>query len=72
MNRFVIAAGSYIPSMTKKAIEIANVGQTACKAPAAAEYIMKVIDRKRKKKYPMLEKHKAVPPNRNRCGQEGP
>lgn len=60
MNRFVIAAGSYIPSMTKKAIEIANeVGkvnvnmvQTACKFPTAAEYILKVIDRQKKKKVP--------------------
>lgn len=51
MNGFVIAVGSYIPSLSKKAIEIARqIGKvevhmdgTACKVPLAEEYIEKVI-----------------------------
>ena len=58
MNGFVIAVGSYVPSMTKKAIKTANqigkvnvnMGQTACKVPPAAEYVAKVINRQKKKK----------------------
>ncbi len=50
MNGFVIAVGSYIPSLTEKAKTIAgkigkvnvNLGSTACKVPLAAEYIKKV------------------------------
>lgn len=53
MNGFVIAVGSYIPSLTKLAIEIGkkigkvevNVGNTACKVPSSPEYIKKVEDR---------------------------
>jgi len=50
MNNFVIAVGSYSPSLTKKAKEIAtsigkvevNMGNTACKVPNAITYIEKV------------------------------
>ncbi|MEJ2595755.1 MAG: DNA alkylation repair protein [bacterium] len=52
MNGFVIAAGSYIPELTNRAIEIAEkigkveveMGGTACKVPSAPEYIKKVKD----------------------------
>jgi hypothetical protein len=55
MNGFVIAAGGYIPSITKKALSIANevgrvnveMGETACKVPDAVKYIYKIVDRKR-------------------------
>jgi 3-methyladenine DNA glycosylase AlkD len=55
MNGFVIAIGSYIEELTKKAIGVAknigkvsvNVGDTACKVPLAETYIQKVIDKGR-------------------------
>jgi len=50
MNGFVISVGSYVPSLTAKAIEVAKkigpvevfVGDTACKVPVATDYIEKV------------------------------
>lgn len=50
MNGFIIALGSYVPSLTEAAIETAQkigkveveMGGTACKVPSAAEYIAKV------------------------------
>ncbi len=53
MNGFVIAVGSYVESLTKKANEIAttigkvsvDVGGTACKVPVATDYIKKVEDK---------------------------
>jgi 3-methyladenine DNA glycosylase AlkD len=61
MNGFVIGVGSYIKSLTKTALETAkkmgtvevDMGGTACKVPAVAEYIKKVeargtIGKKRK------------------------
>ncbi len=53
MNGFVIAIGSYIEELNKKASEVAkkigkvnvNMGSTACKVPLATDYIKKVIDR---------------------------
>ncbi|MGL4364842.1 MAG: DNA alkylation repair protein [Bacteroidales bacterium] len=61
MNHFIIATGSYLPSMTAKAKEIAveigavevDMGGTACKVPDAKEYIEKMeakgsIGKKRK------------------------
>ena len=53
MNGFVIAVGSYIPKLNKKAMKVAekigivnvNVGNTACKVPLATSYITKVMDR---------------------------
>lgn len=53
MNGFVIAVGSYIPELTKKAKEVASaIGKvsvdmngTACKVPLASEYIVKVETR---------------------------
>ena len=61
MNAYVIAVGSYIPELTKKAKTIAekigkvsvDMGGTACKVPLATEYIQKVeyrgaIGKKRK------------------------
>jgi len=55
MNGFVIAVGSYIPELTKKAQAIASdigkvhveMGGTACKVPLATDYIQKVIDKDR-------------------------
>lgn len=55
MNGFVIAIGTYMPELTKKAQEIAtkigkvevDVGGTACKVPLATTYIEKVIDKGR-------------------------
>ena len=55
MNSFIIAVGSYIPSLTKKAIEIGEkvgkvsvrMGKTSCKVPLSALYIQKVIDKGR-------------------------
>ena len=51
MNGFVIAAGSYLPDLTAKAVEIAKkigkveveMGGTSCKVPLAEEYIEKVV-----------------------------
>lgn len=61
MNGFVIAVGSYIPELTKKAVKIAaaigkvdvEVGGTSCKVPLASQYIEKIkakgtIGKKRK------------------------
>ena len=53
MNGFVIAVGSYIPALTKKANKIAEkigkvdveMGGIACKVPLATTYIQKVVDR---------------------------
>lgn len=53
MNGFVIAVGSYIVSLTDKALKIAekigkitvDMGGTACKVPLASAYIKKVTDR---------------------------
>jgi hypothetical protein len=50
MNKFVIAAGCYIPSLTQKAMDVAEnigtvyvtIGGTAHKVPMAKEYIAKV------------------------------
>lgn len=62
MNGFIIAVGSYIPSLSKKALKVArqvgkvdvDMGGTACKVPLAETYINKVISsnhqgKKRKK-----------------------
>jgi len=61
MNNFVISVGTYIPSLSEKAVEVANsigkvsvdMGGTSCKVPFAPEYIEKVkargsIGKKRK------------------------
>ena len=53
MNAFVIAVGSYVRSLTDMAIATAekigpvsvDMGQTACKVPAASASIRKVIER---------------------------
>jgi hypothetical protein len=53
MNGFIIAAGSFITTLTDKAIATANkigpvtvdMNGTACKVPSAAEYIQKVKTR---------------------------
>jgi hypothetical protein len=53
MNSFVISVGSYVPALTKHAIETGkkigavsvDMGGTACKVPNAIEYIQKVADR---------------------------
>jgi len=53
MNSFVIAAGSFVVSLTEYAIEVGNrigivtvdKGDTACKVPSAVEYINKVKNR---------------------------
>jgi 3-methyladenine DNA glycosylase AlkD len=53
MNGFVIAVGSYVAPLTAKALEAAkkigivtvDMGETACKVPAAAEAIKKVKDK---------------------------
>ncbi|MGB4929101.1 MAG: DNA alkylation repair protein [Chitinophagales bacterium] len=53
MNSFVIAVGSYIKDLNKKALSIAakisdvtvDMQGTACKLPAATDYIKKVIDK---------------------------
>ena len=55
MNGFVIAAGCYIPELSKKAKQVALtigkvdvfMGDTACKVPLAADYIKKVEDKNR-------------------------
>jgi len=55
MNGFVIATGSYIKALTKKAQKIAKkigkveveMGGTACKVPLATDYIQKMIDKER-------------------------
>ena len=53
MNGFVISTGSYVKTLTDKAIGIGknigkvnvDMGGTACKVPLATQYIQKVIDR---------------------------
>lgn len=53
MNAFVIATGSYVAPLTELALETAekigavkvDMGETACKVPAATEYIQKVQKR---------------------------
>ena len=53
MNGFVIAVGSYVKSLTQQALQAArkivkvsvDMGDTACKVPAAEEYIKKVEQR---------------------------
>jgi len=53
MNGFIIAVGSYIPELTSFAKDtskrigtvMVDMGDTACKVPSAADYIMKVEDR---------------------------
>lgn len=53
MNGFIISTGSYIPVLTAEAIATAkkigavtvDMNGTACKTPAAEEYIMKIKDR---------------------------
>lgn len=55
MNGFVIAIGSYVPALNKKAQEVASqigkvsveMGGTACKVPLATDYIKKVMDKGR-------------------------
>jgi len=55
MNGFVIAVGSYIKSLNKKASKVADkigkvevtMGETACKVPLASAYIKKVVDKGR-------------------------
>jgi len=55
MNGFVIAVGTYIPSLTKKAQTVAkkigkvsvDMNGSACKVPLATDYIQKVIDKDR-------------------------
>jgi hypothetical protein len=55
MNGFVIAVGSYIKNLTKKASQTAekigiisvDMNGTACKVPLAKDYIQKVIDKQR-------------------------
>jgi 3-methyladenine DNA glycosylase AlkD len=50
MNNFVICVGTYIPSLSDKAVEVAkfigkvsvDMGGTSCKVPFAPEYIEKV------------------------------
>lgn len=50
MNGFIIAVGSFVVPLSKKAIDVAkklgkvdvDVGDTACKTPSAVEYIAKV------------------------------
>lgn len=54
-NGFVISVGSYIPSLTEKAVKVAenigkvkvNVGDTSCKVPLATDYIQKIIEKDR-------------------------
>ena len=55
MNAFVIAVGSYVKPLTKKALATGrslgtvevDMGGTACKVPGAVEYIQKVEKRGR-------------------------
>ncbi len=52
MNSFVIAIGSYVVPLSDQAMAVAralgkvtvDMGDTACKVPAAPEYIQKVLD----------------------------
>ena len=53
MNGFVISVGSYVAALTEYAVSVAeaigpvsvDMGGTACKVPAAADYIEKVRQR---------------------------
>jgi hypothetical protein len=53
LNGFIIAAGSFIPGMTKRALDAGrnigkvevDMGGTSCKVPLATEYIQKIEDR---------------------------
>jgi hypothetical protein len=53
MNAFVIAVGSYVPALTKLALEVGekigtvevDMGNTACEVPFAPDYIRKVQKR---------------------------
>jgi 3-methyladenine DNA glycosylase AlkD len=53
MNGFIIALGSYVPSLTEEAITVAkkvgavevNMNGTACKVPDAITYIKKIKDK---------------------------
>ena len=53
MNTFVISIGAYVSALTADAVKTANkigtvtvdMGGTACKVPAAADYIAKIKDR---------------------------
>ncbi|MCP3929105.1 MAG: DNA alkylation repair protein [Bacteroidetes bacterium] len=55
MNGFVIATGCYVEELTEKAVEVAKkignvsveMGGTACKVPAAPQYIQKVANKGR-------------------------
>ncbi|MEM7370110.1 MAG: DNA alkylation repair protein [Bacteroidota bacterium] len=55
INGFVIAVGSYIPSLTEKAMQVAQtigkvdvkMGKTSCKVPFAPDYIQKIVDKGR-------------------------
>lgn len=55
MNGFVIAVGSYLPSLTEKAMQLAQtigkvdvkMGKTSCKVPFAPDYIQKIVDKGR-------------------------
>lgn len=55
MNGFIIAVGAYIEELTEKAMATADavglvsceMGETACKVPAARPYIQKIIDKGR-------------------------
>ena len=53
MNNFIIAVGSFVIDLNKRAVQAAkkigkvevNMGDTACKVPLATSYIQKVIER---------------------------
>lgn len=55
MNSFVISVGTYVPTLTQEAKQVAesigkvhvDVGNTACKVPLAKDYIKKVEDKDR-------------------------
>jgi len=57
MNGFIIAVGSYVPSLTDEAVEVArkigkihvDTGETACQVPLAEKYIKKVLSMKKNK-----------------------
>jgi len=58
MNGFLIAVGGYVKPLTKKALAAAekigrvevDMGDTACKVPAAGEYIKRMISKGNYKK----------------------
>ncbi len=59
MNGFLIAVGSYVPELSKKAVEAAqeigkvqvDMGGTACKVPFAPDYIQKSVQKGSLEKY---------------------